>query len=76
MARPILQLQATEKEVVELGRLVRGGNIELAIRDAGGDQQSLAVNPSFSTRCQNALFFGKNRPPRRLNKGTGSPKCL
>src|SRR5271169_2258606 len=31
-----------------------------------------AANPTFSTRRQNALFFGRDRPPRRLNKGTGS----
>jgi hypothetical protein len=37
---------------------------------------SVAANPTFSTRRQNALFFGENRPRRRLNKGTGSAKCL
>jgi transposase len=31
MARPILQLQATEEEVLELGRLVRGGKV--SVRD-------------------------------------------
>jgi transposase len=32
MARPILQLQATEKEVVELGRLVRGSKVSVGDR--------------------------------------------
>jgi transposase len=32
------------------------------------------LNPTFSTRRQNELFFGKNRLPRRLNKGTDAPK--
>jgi hypothetical protein len=34
------------------------------------------LSPTFSTRRKNTLFFGINRPPRRLNKGTGAPKCL
>jgi TnpA family transposase len=34
------------------------------------------LDPTFSTQRKNALFFGINRPPRRLNKGTVSPKCL
>ena len=33
-------------------------------------------SPTFSTRRKNAPFFRINRPPRRLNKGTGVPKCL
>jgi len=36
--------------------------------------QNPGLNPTFSTRRQNALFFGQDRPPRRLNKGTGSAK--
>ena len=38
--------------------------------------QQAVPNPTFSTRRQNALFFGQDQPPRRLNKGTGSAKCL
>jgi hypothetical protein len=34
------------------------------------------VNPTFSTRRQNGQFSGRIRLPRRLNKGTGSQKCL
>ncbi len=41
-----------------------------------GEHEIRHTSPTFSTRRQNALFFGKNRPPRRLNKGTGSAKCL
>jgi len=32
MARPILQLEATEEEVVELGRLVRGTKVSVGDR--------------------------------------------
>ena len=32
MARPILQLQATEEEVLELGRLVRGAKVPVRDR--------------------------------------------
>ena len=32
MARPILQLQATEEEVLELGRLVRGTKVSVGDR--------------------------------------------
>ena len=34
------------------------------------------TNPTFSTRRQNALFFGVNRPRGRFNKGRGVPKYL
>ena len=34
------------------------------------------LNPTFSTRCRNRLFFGKNRLPRCLNKGSSSPESL
>jgi hypothetical protein len=40
------------------------------------DTTGWTPNPTFSTRRQNALFFGQDRPPRRLNKGTDSAKCL
>src|SRR5208283_5806739 len=30
--------------------------------------QNPGLNPTFPTRRQNALFFGQDRPPRRLNK--------
>jgi hypothetical protein len=32
MARPILQLEATEEEVLELGRLVRGTKVSVGDR--------------------------------------------
>ena len=32
MARPILQLEATEEEVLELGRLVRGTKVSVGYR--------------------------------------------
>jgi hypothetical protein len=40
------------------------------------DALTTDANPSFSTRRQNALFFGLNRPGRRFNKGRGVPKWL
>jgi hypothetical protein len=42
----------------------------------GGIVQRSLANPTFSTRRQNALFFGVNRPRRRFNKGRGVPKWL
>ena len=36
----------------------------------------LHFSPTFSTRPQNGRFFEVNRPPKRLNKGTGTPKCV
>jgi hypothetical protein len=33
-------------------------------------------SPTFSTRRQNALLFGLNRPRRPFNKGRGVSKCL
>src|SRR5260370_14763361 len=36
----------------------------------------LVVSPTFPTRRWNRLFFARNRPPRRLNKGTLGQKSL
>jgi len=38
--------------------------------DTRNEYRALAPSPTFSTRGENRLFFGRNRPPRRLNKGT------
>ena len=34
-----------------------------------GGFAALQPNPTFPTRGENRLFFGRNCPPRRLNKG-------
>jgi len=47
-----------------------------SVRPGDGQRIQQRSNPTFSTRRKNTLFFGINRPPRRLNKGTGAPKCL
>ena len=63
-----------EEREAKIRRLVDANIVGIIIWNLQGE--IIDANRTFSTRCRNRLFFGENRLPRRLNKGSSSPESL